>query len=343
MEKFTVEQLAHFVGGSVEGDGTKVVTGVAPVDLAGSADLTYVVSATYARRLEANPPAAALIPFDLEPEADGTAFIRVENPELAFGQLLAVLFPSAEPQAGVHSTATVGPGVRLGTGVSIGPYVTIEEAARIGDGTTIGAYSYLGPGVIIGSRCGIDSSCSILEGAVLGDRVRLHSGARISVDGFGYTKGPSGTVKIPQVGRCVIGDDVEIGANTTIDRGSLGDTEIGYSTKIDNLVHIGHNCSIGHDCFVAAQVGLAGSSIVEDGVQLAGQVGLAGHLRVGAAARIAAQSGVMGDIPAGETWSGYPARPHRMWLRSSSAFYKLPQLVRRLAALEKRPSAKEEE
>jgi len=155
------------------------------------------------------------------------------------------------------------------------------------------------------------------------------------VDGFGYASGPEGPVKIPQVGRCVIENDVEIGANSTIDRGSLGDTTVGAGTRIDNLVHIGHNCRIGRNCFIVAQVGIAGSSVVEDGVRLAGQVGLAGHLTVGAGAAVGAQSGVMTDIPAGEVWSGYPARPHRMWLRSTSMFYKLPELVKRIGAFEK--------
>jgi UDP-3-O-[3-hydroxymyristoyl] glucosamine N-acyltransferase len=243
--------------------------------------------------------------------------------------------PHERNRPGIHPTAVLETGVKLGADVSIGPFVTIGRDAVLGDRTDLGPGTVIGAGVSIGSDCCIGPSCTLLTGAVVGDRVRLHAGVRLAIDGFGYASGPEGPVKIPQVGRCVIEDDVEIGANSTVDRGSLGDTTIGAGTRIDNLVHIGHNCRIGRNCFIVAQVGIAGSSVVEDGVRLAGQVGLAGHLTVGAGAAVGAQSGVMTDIPAGEVWSGYPARPHRMWLRSTSMFYKLPELVKRMGAFEK--------
>ncbi|MFO7588259.1 MAG: UDP-3-O-(3-hydroxymyristoyl)glucosamine N-acyltransferase [Gemmatimonadota bacterium] len=337
---FTVQELAERVSGRVEGDPDRRVAGVAPAAAAGPEHLTFVVNERYARHLEGRRPGAVLVPRELPIEANGGSLIRVENPELAFSQLVALFAPEPDPEPGVHPTAVLGRGVSLGADVTVGPLVTIGEGASIGPRTRIGANTVIGPGASIGAECRIGPACSVLSGAVLGDRVRLHTGARLSVDGFGYAAGPEGPVKIPQVGRCVIGDDVEIGANSTIDRGSLGDTIIGAGTKVDNLVHIGHNCRIGRNCFIVAQVGIAGSSDVEDGVRLAGQVGLAGHLTVGAGASVGAQSGVMTDIPAGETWSGYPARPHRSWLRSTSMFYRLSELVRRIEALERKAEDK---
>lgn len=330
---FTARELAERVSGRVEGDPDRRLAGIAPAGNAGPEHLTYVVNEKYARQLERNEAGAALVPVDLDLDANGTTLIRVENPELAFSQLIALFLPSEPVPPGVHPTAVLGEGTVLGADVSLGAYVTLGRGCRIGDRCEIGPGVHIGPGVSIGDDCFIGANCTLLEGAVLKNRVRLHTGVRLSVDGFGYAASPDGPVKIPQVGRCVIGNDVEIGANSTIDRGSLGDTSVGDGTKIDNLVHIGHNCRIGRNCFIVAQVGIAGSSVVEDGARLAGQVGLAGHLTVGAGASVGAQSGVMTDIPPGEIWSGYPARPHRMWLRATSYFYKLPELARRIEAL----------
>jgi UDP-3-O-[3-hydroxymyristoyl] glucosamine N-acyltransferase len=204
-------------------------------------------------------------------DANGTTLIRVDNPELAFSQLITLFVPAESPGPGIHPTVTIETGALLGRDVSIGANVTIGRGTRIGDRTEIGPGSNIGRDVRVGQDCHIGPSCTLLSGAVLGDRVRVHAGARLAVDGFGYAVGPDGPVKIPQVGRCVIGNDVEIGANSTIDRGSLGDTVIGEGTKIDNLVHIGHNCRIGRNCFIVAQVGIAGSSVVEDGARLAGR------------------------------------------------------------------------
>lgn len=330
---FTARELAERVSGRIEGDPERRLVGIAPAGNAGPEHLTYVVNEKYARRLQHNDAGAALVPLDLELEANGTTLIRVDNPELAFSRLIALFLPTEGPTPGVHPTAVLGEGTVLGADVSISAHVTIGRDCRIGARCEIGPGVHIGSGVQIGDDCSIGAGCTLLEGSVIRDRVRLHPGVRLSVDGFGYAAGPDGPVKIPQVGRCVIDDDVEIGANSTIDRGSLGDTSIGAGTKIDNLVHIGHNCRIGRNCFIVAQVGIAGSSIVEDGARLAGQVGLAGHLTVGAGASVGAQSGVMTDIPAGEIWSGYPARPHRMWLRATSYFYRLPDLARRIEAL----------
>jgi len=333
--EFSVQELAERVDGRIEGDPLRRVAGLASVTSAGPEDLTYVVGTRYARFVAESRAGAILVPPDLDVETEAATLIRVTSPELAFSRLLEVFHPPNSPAPGVHPTAVVGRDVHLGEGTSVGPYAVIDDGAVIGPGSTIGAHVFVGRGVKVGTGVRADPGCSVFEGAVLGDRVRLHSGARISSDGFGYTNGPDGPVKIRQVGHCLLGDDVEVGCNSTIDRGSLGDTVIGRGTKIDNLVHIGHNCRIGRNCFVVAQVGIAGSTVVGDGARLGGQVGIAGHLQIGNDASLGAQSGVMSNIPDGETWSGSPARPHREWLRASSAFYKLPELLRRLGALER--------
>ena len=233
----------------------------------------------------------------------------------------------------VDPTARLGRGVGLPVDARIEAYVVIGDGARLGRRAWVGAHCTIGPGVVIGDDVRLSPGVTIHSGAELGDRVAVHAGARIGNDGFGYVFRDGAHVKIPHVGRCLIGDDVEIGANTTIDRGSIDDTVVGAGTKIDNLVHIAHNVRIGRLCLLMAQVGLAGSVRVEDGALLAGQVGVSGHTTVGAGARLAAQAGAFGNIPPGETWSGYPARPHREALRAQAALFKLPRLVRALDRL----------
>lgn len=331
---FSVQELAERVSGHVEGDPSCVIHGLAAIQAAGPGHLTYVSGFKYIRYLADCQAAAVLIEAGADVTANGKTLIRVERPELAFSILLDVFHPPHQLGEMVHATAILGRDVTLGSGVHIGPHAVIEDGASVGAGTVVGASSYVGRRVTIGEDCHIDPGCSVMQGAVLGDRVRLRCGARISSDGFGFTEGPNGPVKLQQVGGCVLGDDVEVGANTTVDRGALEDTVIGAGTKIDNQVQIGHNCQIGSHCFIAAQVGLAGSTVLGEGVRVGGQSGSAGHLTIGAGASIAGGAGVISDIPSGESWSGFPARPHGQWLRASAAFYKLPQVLRRLSALD---------
>jgi len=336
MTAYTVQQLADLVAGTVEGDASRRVEGVASVDRAGPTDLTFVMNQRNARRLRQGAAAACLVTPDLDLDANGTVCIRVANPELAFTRILDVFHPEQPSDPGIHPTAIVGRGTRIGSGASVGPYVTIGDNSVIGEGSQIGPHTHIDDDVVIGQDCRVGPGCTILHDTRVGDRVRLYAGVRLGVDGFGYTPGADGLTRIPQVGRCLIDDDVEIGANSTVDRGALGDTVVGRGTKIDNLVHVAHNVTIGEGCIVVAQVGIAGSVEVGAGSQLGGQAGIAGHLTIGPGARIGAQAGVIGDVPAAAVYSGYPARPHREALRASAGSLRLHEVLRRLSELERR-------
>jgi UDP-3-O-[3-hydroxymyristoyl] glucosamine N-acyltransferase len=322
------------VNGTLVGDGGAVVTAVAPLDRAEPHHVSFLATAKYAPLLSASSPGVVLVTAELA-ETPGTSRARVivANPHEAMLSLLGVLYAPPVRTPGVHPTAVIGSGVALGEDVSIGPYVVIGDGAIVGDRSVIRAHAAVGAGVVIGQACEIYESVTLYSGAILGDRVRVHAGARLASDGFGYVFRNGAHEKVPHVGRCVIESDVEIGANTTIDRGSIDDTVIGRGTRIDNLVQIGHNVRIGQLCLIMAQVGIAGSVRIEDGCILAGQVGISGHHTIGKGARLAAQAGVFGDIPAGETWSGYPARPHREALRAQAALFKLPSLLRAIERL----------
>lgn len=330
----TASVIADLVRGELLGDASAAVAGIAPLDRAGPTDLSFLGAAKYATAFTASSAGVVLVTSELaETSGSARARIIVKNPMEALLSLLPRFHRVPEAPVGVHSTAVIGAGVTLGDGVSVGPYVVIGDGARIGDRTVVGAHCVIGTGVEIGADGHLYSNVTIYPGARIGQRVTIHAGARIASDGFGYVQSGGAHLKIPHVGRCLIEDDVEIGANTTIDRGSIDDTVVGAGTKIDNLVQIAHNVRIGRACLIMAQVGIAGSVRVEDGAMLLGQVGVSGHHTVGKGARLAAQAGVFGDIPAGETWSGYPARPHKEALRAQAALFKLPSLLRRIERL----------
>jgi len=337
----TAETIAALVSGELIGDAGTEVKGVAPLDRAEATDLSILSSGKYTPMMATTKAGVVLVDpeFRDAPGAPG-ARIVVEKPLEKLLALLPRLYPPEFPRPGVAATARVGTGVQLGKRVAIGEYAIIGAGATLGDDVVIGSHCVVGDGVSIGNGTRLWPSVTIYTGATLGARALVHSGARIGCDGFGYVFRNGEHQKIPHVGRCIIGDDVEIGANTTIDRGSIDDTVIGKGTKIDNLVHIAHNVRIGEKCLLMAQVGVAGSVIVGDGAILAGQAGISGHLSIGAGARLAAQAGVFGDIPAGETWSGYPARPHREALRASAALFKLAGMMRRLEKLLEEPKSR---
>lgn len=320
--------------GTLRGDPDVVVTGVAPIDRAARQHVTFLASAKYAHLLAECGAGVVLVSPELA-DAPGreAARVVVAKPHEAMLSLLASLYPEPAHVPGVHATAIIGRGARIGDGVAIGPYVVIGDGAEVGAGTRVDAHVVVGAGVTVGAHCHLYPGVTLYSGTTCGDRVRVHAGVRLGSDGFGYVFREGRHDKIPHVGRCIIEADVEIGANTTIDRGSIDDTVIGAGTKIDNLVQVAHNVRIGRLCLIIAQVGIAGSARIEDGAILAGQAGIGGHRTIGAGARVGGQAGVLGDIPAGEIWSGYPARPHRDALRAQAALFKLPALLRGLERL----------
>ena len=338
----TAAAVAEAVGGTLSGDGTAIVTAIAPLDRATEQQLSFVASPKYAPLFAASRAGVVLVTPELA-EAPGSARARivVAKPHDALLSLIPSFHEAPPRSAGIHPTAVIGRGVLLGANVAVGPYAVIDDGARLGDNVTIGSGCHVGAGVSLGSDSQLYPGVVLYSGTTVGRRAIVHAGAKLGSDGFGYVFRDGKHEKIPHIGRCIIGDDVEIGANTTIDRGSIDDTVVGDGTKIDNLVHVAHNVRIGRLCLLMAQVGIAGSVRVEDGCILAGQVGISGHHTIGARATLAAQAGVFGDVPAGETWSGYPARPHKEALRAQAALFKLPSLLRRIERLLDRSDAEE--
>ena len=333
-QPLTAAAIADAVAGRLVGDPDVAVTAIAPLERAGETDLSFFAAPRYASLFEASRAAVVLIaPALAEAEGRVKARVIVEKPHEALLTLLPRLYAPPTREAGVHPTAQLGRGAKVGAGVTIGAYVVIDDGASIGAGSWLEAHTVVGRDVVIGRDCHLRPTVTLYPGARLGDRVHVHSGARIGSDGYGYVYRRGTHEKIPHVGRCILEHDVEIGANTTIDRGSIDDTVIGAGTKVDNLVHIGHNVRIGKLCLIMAQVGVAGSTHIGDGVIMAGQAGIGGHIEIGDGVRIGGQAGVFGSVPAGETWSGYPARPHRESLRAQAALFKLSSMIRALEKL----------
>ena len=325
----TVADVAALVGASVADAARDAsISSVAPLDMAGPGALTFLDNPKYAAALDTTRATACLLQPRFEARAPaGVVALVVSDPYRSFAAVAARLYPgAARPgslfgETGVSTQAVVHPEARLEPGVIVDPGAVIGPRAEIGSGVVIGPNAVVGPDVKIGRDSAVGAGASVVH-ALVGDRVIIHAGARIGQDGFGFAMGPSGHLKVPQVGRVVVQDDVEIGANTTIDRGANRDTVIGEGTKIDNLVQIGHNVVVGRHCVVVAQVGVSGSTTIGDFVSLGGQAGLTGHLTVGTGAQIGAQSGLMTDVPAGGRWAGSPAEPARDWLRGAAALRK---------------------
>jgi UDP-3-O-[3-hydroxymyristoyl] glucosamine N-acyltransferase len=313
-----------------EGDpADRRINNIAPLDTAGPADITFLDNSKYLDELPGTHAGACLVgPRFAAAVPRGIVALETAYPYPAFVAITRKLFPDALRPASLFGTegraasAQIHPTARLEAGVTVDPLAVIGPRAEIGTGTLIGPGAIVGPDVRIGRECVISANASVLQ-ALIGDRVVIHPGVRIGQDGFGYLPGPKGHQKIPQTRRVVIQDDVEIGANTTIDRGSTRDTVIGEGTKIDNLVQIAHNVSIGRHCLIAGQTGISGSSQVGDFVMMGGQVGLADHVTVGSGAMLGAQSGNMSDVPAGARWIGSPAQPVRDFMKSVALLRKL--------------------
>ncbi len=335
-------EIALLVGGTLEGGHDPEIRGVAPLDRAVPEELTFLANPRYLPYLATSRAGALLLEAALV-ERGRTAMPRivVRDVHKALALVLERLYPSRPVEPGVHETAVVEAGARLGADVTVGPYAVIGADAVVGDRARIGAHAVVGAGCVLAEDVVLQPHVTLYPGVEVGARSVLHSGVRLGVDGFGYVWAEGKHRKVPQVGRCVIGADVEIGANTTIDRGSVGATEVGDDVKIDNLVHLGHNVRIGAHSVIIAQVGVSGSTVVGQGVTLAGQAGIQGHIEIGDGATVGGQAGVFGDVPAGAVVSGYPARPHREALRAQAALFQLPEWIKRLRALERKVTGAE--
>jgi UDP-3-O-[3-hydroxymyristoyl] glucosamine N-acyltransferase len=324
----TAQAVADLVGGRLLGDGTVTVSAVRPLDRAGPEALSLAVSARYAEALRSSRAGTVLVPDALAGTPEGRrARIVVSDPYAALVRVMAALFPPTALQPGVDPAARLGPGCVLGADVSIGPFVVLGRGVHLGARSRLGEGVSLGDGVTIGEDTVIGPRAVCYAETRIGSRVVIKAGAVIGGPGFGYRRGPTGHDRIPHVGGCIVADEVEIGSNSCVDRGSVDDTVIGRGTKLDNLVHVGHNVRIGERCLLMAGVGIAGSTHIGNDVILAGHVGVTDHLLIDDGARIAAKSAVFGDIPAGASFSGHPARPHRQFLRAQAALYRLAPII----------------
>jgi UDP-3-O-[3-hydroxymyristoyl] glucosamine N-acyltransferase len=334
---FTAAEIARLLQGEVVGDGSVLLHNFAPADRAKPGDLTFAENAEYFARAEQSMASAVIV---ADAFSSRKVLIRVPNARVAFAKVLAVFFPEPVFPPGIHPTAIVAASARIDPAACIGPYCVIGEGTRIGARSVLQGGNYVGAHCQIGEEVNLFPNVTVYSRTEIGNRVRIHSGTVIGSDGFGYVQEEGIHRKVPQVGNVILHEDVEIGANATIDRGALGPTVIGKGTKIDNLVQIGHNVVIGEYCLLISQTGIAGSTQLGHYVSLGGQVGLAGHLKIGNHVTVAAQSGVMHHIPEGEKWFGYPAQPDAKTKRQVIAIHHLPELLRRVAALEKKLGGK---
>ena len=330
----TLGELADYLGGTVAGDENKTVTGVASLDDAADHQITFLANPRYAPKVALTGAGAVVLPPGAE--RHGRNAVHVANPYLAFAKLLTLFHVAPREPKGILEGAHVGRNVTLGSDVTIYPGAVIGDGTTLGDRVTVYPGVVLYEGVTLGNDVTLHANVVVYQGCRIGNRVTIHAGTIIGSDGFGYAPDGDGFYKIPQLGIVVIEDDVEIGANTTIDRAALAATVIGRGTKIDNLVMIAHNCVIGENCTIVSQVGISGSTKLGKRVTLAGQVGVAGHLEIGDNVMVGAKSGIPGNLPAGSMVSGIPAYNHRDWLRVSAMVPKLPELKKTVADLEKR-------
>jgi UDP-3-O-[3-hydroxymyristoyl] glucosamine N-acyltransferase len=329
----TLRELADRLACRLEGDGGIEIVRVAGIQDAAAGDVTFLANRKYERTLAATRASAIILREDAP--AAPCAMLRTRDPYLAFARAVGLFAPSWRPAPGVHALAAIAGDARLGNEVSIGAFVSIGAGASIGDRTVIFPNVTVGDAATVGSDCVIHSNVSIRERVVLGDRVILQNGVVIGGDGYGFVRRGDGThEKIPQVANVIVEDDVELGANTTVDRPAVGETRFGSGTKLDNLVQVGHGVSIGRNVLMAAQVGIAGSTDIDDGVIFGGQVGVGGHLHIGRGAMAVGQSGVTNSLDAGAMVSGYPAIDSREWRKASVIFRRLPELKRRIEELE---------
>ena len=334
----TAAEIAKILGGEVVGDASVALKSFAPADRAQAGDLTFAENEAYFAKAEQSAASAILVGGKVS--SAKKTLIRVANPRVAFAKVLPLFFPEPVFAPGIHPTAVVAASAKIDPTAHVGPHCVVGERVVLGARTVLQGGNHIGADSALAADTNLFPNVTIYSRTQIGARVRIHAGAVIGADGFGYVFDAGAHRKVPQIGHVVIGDDVEIGANTTVDRGALGATVIGRGTKIDNLVQIGHNVVIGEHCIIVAQTGVAGSTKLGNYVVIGGQAGLAGHIQIGDRAQIAGQSGVMHNIPDGEKWFGTPAQPDKQTKRQFLAVQKLPELLRRVAELEKKPGGK---
>jgi UDP-3-O-[3-hydroxymyristoyl] glucosamine N-acyltransferase len=337
---FAIVEIAKLLGGEVLGDASLVLNGFAPADRAQPGDLTFAENESYFARAEQSSASAIII--DGPGVSSRKTLIRVPNARIAFAKVLPLFFPEPAFAAGIHPTAIVPASAQIDPTAHVGPYCILGGKVRIGPRSVLQGLNHVGADCLLGEDVNLFPNVTLYPRTEVGNRVRIHSGTVVGSDGFGYVLDNGIHQKVPQIGNVIICDDVELGANVTVDRGALGPTIVGKGTKIDNLVQIAHNVTVGEHCIIVSQAGVAGSTKLGNYVILGGQVGLAGHLKIGNRVSVAAQSGVMNNIPDGEKWIWTPAQPDRQAKRQMIALQQLPELFRRVKALEKQLGLKPE-
>jgi UDP-3-O-[3-hydroxymyristoyl] glucosamine N-acyltransferase len=330
----SVAELAKQLAAEVAGDASATLTGFAMIDRAKAGDLTFAENAEFFAAAEAS--AATAIICDQQAVSDKKILLRVANPRVAFAKALAIFFPEPKFAPGIHPSAVIAASAQIDPTAHIGPHCTVGERVKIGAGCVLQSGDAIGDDATLGDGTNLFPNVTVYARSQIGKRVRLHSGVVIGADGFGYVFDTSFHRKVPQIGNVVIGDDVEIGPNSTVDRAALGSTVVGKGTKIDNLVQVGHNVEIGEHCIFCSQVGISGSTKIGHYTVVAGQVGLAGHLKIGNKVTIGSKSGVMHNIPDGEQWLGIPAQPDRQAKRIMIAMQRLPDLLKKVAEWERK-------
>lgn len=331
-------EIAELIGGKLIGDADIVIRGACGLKEAQEGDISFIANPRYEHLLESTRASAVITSKDIQPKSK--AVIITENPSLAFTKVVSLIAPRDIPHPrGIHKAAITGKNVTLGKGTALGAYSVVEDYASIGDGSVVYPGCYIGQGTSIGKDCVIYPNVSIRENITIGSRVIIHSGCVIGSDGFGFVNVEGVHHKIPQTGTVEVGDDVELGANVTIDRARFGKTIIGKGTKIDNLVQIAHNVVIGENCVIVAQVGIAGSATIGKNVILAGQAGVAGHINIGDNAIVMGQAGATKSIPANTQVFGYPAKPYQKAKRIMACFNRLPEFVREFSEMKKELAA----
>jgi UDP-3-O-[3-hydroxymyristoyl] glucosamine N-acyltransferase len=329
-----LSEIARLLGGEILGDGSVEIKGVSGLSEAVAGDISFLDRSELLPQAQNTRATALIVP--LEVGECRQPFIRTENPRLAFAKVLELFEPPPTISPGIHPTAMVDPNVALGPGTAVGAYCVIQEGCEIGSGAIIFPLCYLGRNCKIGENTVLFPRVTLYDGVMIGKNCRINSGTVIGGEGFGYVKENGRHRRMPQIGTVVIGDEVDIGTNTTIDRSTTGSTKIGSGTKIDNLVQIAHNVTIGQNCCICGQVGISGSVKIGDRVVLAGQAGLKDHIEIGSDALVAAAAGVISNIPPSAFYSGYPARPHAEQMRIHAAQRRLPQLIKDFRELQKR-------